>query len=727
MRKRMTVSLALMVMAQSIFGGVNFYSYQRVVDVKEHDLDSTIKYDTTISFQQQYIGPAQLERSDITITPKGAYLDIVEDALISGDVNQLQIDGLMSDFILRGSVPLPPKAAVTGLLTWKGDTCFMAELQPSKYNFDRSFIDSLKLTQMLDSKIALLQQQSESYYELTLSRVNLGERKHVRIRYILPNTGSGAAKYSVPVLFNSSSGNPRFVNVSILCNATDRSFYVATGSGDVLIKDTASVSIPYQPQISLNYAPKITSSLQLSSFASGPFRGNYALINTQLDDTILAKLSRPIQTVFLWHWNSPQQFVTNVNWMKGLSQYGQAVIDQAKKMKDAIVALKKRGYRCGLIHSIEGQNQAPFQTASLDDSSATRAINYLSKFDEHYMYNTYVNQADPDPNWVPQSGTADAIIEKSQKDFLAMMQTIKRLFKDTVQYRHIVLLTEGDGNSYYNKAFRDTLSQILDSVTVDFGGWWEQWRGVDLTNSAPVNSLTPYLGFNFPMFFPATVQLQIANGSQPYQFPLDGLHPGTFAVSARTDTEWDTLFSWTGFSSNGAITVKLQTKPTIFRAPMDSGLAKIWARDESHITDREETYPGGTFGILTKATYFQATTKNISPAIAHSIPFLTDDEIHANRTAIIAKKASAFVKEKIEWRHGILTLTSPAPLTKICLYDLAGRLIATIDPMKFAAGQTRYVIPLHSILRGKGFKLIIVKIVAGAQQKSFKLSLEGLR
>jgi hypothetical protein len=111
--------------------------------------------------------------------------------LLSGNVSQLDMKNMTENYMIKGTIPVPRKAAVTGLLTWKYETCYKAQLHPSKYNYDVSYLDSITLTKSLDSKVALLQQHSETLYEATFSHVALGERKHVRIRYLLPNTGSG--------------------------------------------------------------------------------------------------------------------------------------------------------------------------------------------------------------------------------------------------------------------------------------------------------------------------------------------------------------------------------------------------------------------------------------------------------------------------------------------------------------------------------------------------------
>jgi hypothetical protein len=325
--------------------------------------------------------------------------------------------------------------------------------------------------------------------------------------------------------------------------------------------------------------------------------------------------------------------------------------------------------------------------------------------------------------------SAEALIEKARSDFLAQIIQAKRLMNDTVQYRHIVVVSIGDISTQYFQNMADTVTSIIGSGTIDLTG--VQWRGIDIGATEPAGmsqSLSPYFGFNFPMFFPATVQLSVKTTDQPYLFPLDGVNPGPFAVSIRSQAQWDTVFNWTGFASNGAVTAATSTKPWIFSAPLDSGLAKVWAKDPSHIADREEIYPGGTFGIVTKATYLQATTKNISADVAHSVPFLTDDEIHTARTAVKkVKNALAAKNFAMVFHAGILIIRSPIAISKIEVFDLTGKLIMTIDPLRYIVAQGQYRIPLKSILHLKGIRAYIVRVSGVSLQKIITINLEGLR
>jgi hypothetical protein len=707
---------------------VAFYGYQKNFQV--HYNQDLKDYDTVITLVQQWLGPVQLEISEINVTPKGSYLDIVEDAWISGSVSTLNMKDMTDNFMIKGTIPIPNKAAVTGLLTWKNETCYKAELQPSRYNFDKSYLDSISLNQAMDSKIALLQQQSETVYEATFSHIDIGERKHVRIRYLLPDTGSGIGIYTVPVLFHSSATQaPRYTQLTVQANASSLAYNVVTANREMPIRDIASVSLPYQPNIVLKYASDAFSTMSITSFPDGPFAGNYALLNTEVNDSLLGKLSRPIQTVFIWRWNSPIAFIDYANQMKGLSSAAYQIINQASHMKATIQTLKKRGYSCGFTHLIEGQNVPAFQTREINDSSAAQAIAYLSKFDEQSLFSKYSDQPDPAPSWLPIQVAGESFIDKVRNDFFVQIASARRLMNDKTCFHHIILVSVGDVSTSFSKDLHDTLAAILDSATIDM--YSAQWRGVNTSATIPSGmnlKLVPYWGFNFPMFFPATVQLGIYNNDRPFLFPLDGVHPGSFAVSIRMQTAWDTVFNWTGFASNGEKTAVFSMTPYLFQNHSDSGLVKIWAKDENHLTDKEEIYPAGTFGIVTKAAFLQATIQNINTDIAKNVPFLQDNEIHAPRTRIASPcKPPTMPKIKIELHQGILSVTSSTVISKIEFFDLQGRLIGSIDPSRLKAGRNHYRIPLNILFNFKGLKMMVIKISSISQTKIFKLNLEGVQ
>jgi hypothetical protein len=81
-------------------------------------------------------------------------------------------------------------------------------------------------------------------------------------------------------------------------------------------------------------------------------------------------------------------------------------------------------------------------------------------------------------------------------------------------------------------------------------------------------------------------------------------------------------------------------------------MVKLWANDESHLTDKEEIYPAGTFGIVNKAAFLQATIDNKSDDI-FTHDFKTTAEISYLGVPLIVKGGIMRTKYWVFARLGI--------------------------------------------------------------------------
>jgi hypothetical protein len=702
---------------------MDFYSYRKYVPWN----------DSVELYAKQWLGYSQLESSEVTVTPKGGYLDIIEDAWISSDLTQLHLDGVTNDYFFQGSLPIPAKAAVTGVQTWKGDTLFRAHLKPASYLSDNRYPDSASVHQALDSRVILFQQNTSSGYELTLSRLSLGERKHVRIRYMLPNTGGGSASYSIPILFNTPNGaRPRFVTITVRADSGDLSYNLVTGQGEIQLRDSSSHIVPYQSSFNLLYAPRVSSTMHLTSFNQGAWAGTYLMLNTALTDTIIARLSKPIQTVFVWRWNSENGIVEYDQYMqlKGLSAYGYQLVGQARAIRDAAATLARSGNRCALIHSVTGRSDYTYTSPELDDSSQARLDAYLAQFDEQTLYQRYNKTGTPQPTWVPQKAPGVTEIERGRTEFVSALSRAADLLVDTsTSFRHTVVVSAGGVYTSRPKNMRSTVDSIFAGLTVYSDN--AQWLGVDVGASVPSmyeQGLQTWAGYYFPSFSPVTVQLKINNQAQPYSFPMSGRSLGTLAVALRTALDWDTTLQWIGFDQNGVVTSSTTESPQVFRTPMDSGLAKVWARDESHVAEKEEVYPGGTFGIVTKATYLQATMADMYFDYTETVPFLADEEIQAPRSPV-KRPVSAACRQTVSVKisGAMLCLESSHTLRALRVFDIHGRLVRTIDLRKYGAGSGSFRVPLSAIRPTGASSIFVVTIEGEGIHQSLKLTAGGIQ
>ncbi|HUI93416.1 MAG TPA: hypothetical protein VLX68_14305 [Chitinivibrionales bacterium] len=721
----MAAALAAPVCAQ-----IYFMTYQKVVDYQQVN-DSLL--DSTVNFSPVQLGTSQLEISELTINPRGSYLDVVEDAYLTGNISQVNVPNTIGSYFFKGLVQLPQNAVATGLETWIGDTLYRAKLLEAKYIVDVKTPDSSAVASSLDRRVAMLQQMSATVYEATFAHASIGMRRHVRLRYLIPNPGNGNTPYAVPVVFNDPNGqNPQFIRLTVYANTTDKQYYLGTSTGQIQLRDSTSQLIPYQSQVMLTYLPKALSVMHFTSFADGAWAGNYLLLNTALTDSTMMRLSKPIQTVFLWRWNAPAQMIDYSTGIRGLSGYAQTVISQAKLIKQNVATLRERGYSCGLLHSIEGVSALPYATQAITDSGPAAINAYLSTFDEQSLYAKYLNEPDPTPVWVPTAGSSEPMIQKARDDFLSLLKAAARLLADTsVAYRHVVLVTVGDATTAYQEDLRESTDSILAHTSIDASTGGNSWRGVDLSASLPwvtSQNLSQWQGFYYPSFSPVTVQLKIKTSQQAYSFPLASLEPSNFAISARVSGVWDTIISWVGFDPSGHITSSFTTAPLIISVPQDSGVAKIWAHDDNHLAEKEEVYPGGTFGIVTKSTFLAASLADTTIDTSATIPFLSDNEILAPRSALRSKVFSAkHFQPVVAFSHGFLDISNAGELTRIEFFDISGRLLLRLDPAQFRMSDGNYRIPLARFSVLKAHRVLIIRMSGKTDVRTMRIMTGGLK
>lgn len=707
-----TILNLLIFYVTSIYGYMEFLGYQKYI---EKD---------TLKFRQVKLGTLQLELSEIQITPKGSYLDIIEDAWISSNLTETQLSNLTEYYLFKGTLSIPAKAAVTGLHTWKYNTLFRAKLILARITLDKVFLDSLTLKDFVNKNISRLEKQSEDLYTVTFTSIDLGERKHIRIRYLLPNTGNGTAQYTVPILFHCpSSSPPKYVKVTVMADSLKHSYILKTTAGDIQLKDNSTVMIPYQQNLYLTYANNVPSAIHRTIFTDGTWQGNYLLLNTKVPDSVFTRLSHPMEAVFLLRWNRPFSFITIQNQMKTLSSFAYKVLDQFKAINQIIQQLSDRGHRCGFIHSVEGKDPLKFSVSSNGDQGYKELMSYIAMFNEQYLYDTYKDMPDDNPDWVLIENPGQTILEKSRAEFLYTLQTIKAMYATSQSYlKHFVVITAGSAPIGINIITPEQIDSLISGITCDATN--SSWRGVDCAKvmpSATEQNLQLWNGYYFPSFQPTTLDLKVYNTKQPFSFPLP-IDTKAFAIAIKSSSAWDSLFYWTGYYQ-GQVIGTTQSKPLIFDVPQDSGLVKVWARDENHVSEKEENNLGGVYGFVTKAMYLRAGIDDISSDTSTGVPFLTEGEIvpikPANQSAI--KLYSIWYS----YINGVLTFSALDKCIpqKLKVYDLKGRQLLSVDLSFYRNNNGNYLIKLGQLLRVCSSQMLFCTIQGIGINTTFKLIL----
>ncbi|MGB7568418.1 MAG: hypothetical protein WBM07_11185 [Chitinivibrionales bacterium] len=703
------------------FCSLDFYSYQ--MNITGQTADTVQTEDTVLNAVD--VGGSQLETSEITITPKGSYIDVVEDAWISGEFTQTYYDDLIDLYFFQGSISLPPRSVIGGLMIWNNTTAYQAELYPAVYSNQTVYPDSQMIAAGSKNDVCSVTQLSSTDYQVKITNVALGETKHVRIRYLMANSGPGTAQYRVPVLFDEGGQNPAYIKLTV--NATNAQKYILSGNlPSLTLSDTSTNMIPYQNSFVLTGDTAQASVVQLTTFASGAWKGNYLLLNTLIPDTVIGELSQPMETIFLWRWNSPQTFTQTANQSRVLSVYGQAAVSEAQSIGQVVSLLTSRGQKAGLVHSV--QNKAPkvFPLSSKNDTQFVRLQAYLAQFNPTYFL-TGANAGDyTRPDWAPQQVQASTATDSSRQELLHGISLSVGLYSsNNGVLHHLIIVSAGPIKDASISVTKADLDSLLKNTTCDAGS--AQWQGVDFSQAIPsaqTQNLEYYAGYFFPAFEPKSVSLRINHGTENYTFPLAPESNNTLALSAKSQAPWDTLFEWTGYNGNGQKTASAVSLPSINRVILDSGTVKIWAGDPNRLSDDQEENIGGVYGIITKAFGMRASTKDTVSSPGKSIAYLTNGQI-TMPLAVAKNPVSAMdlpSRFSFHMVDGYLILNLPVVGNHctLTIVDMAGRCLLKIKIAGFGAGG-RYRVPVKQLLADRFSRLFCARIEGDNFQKNFIL------
>jgi hypothetical protein len=693
------LSAAVAISASAAWAQFSFYGYRPY----------TPRDDSVAHYRQTRLGPVQLEDIEVRIVPRGGYLDITEDAWISGDLTEHGMHDLTDEYLYKGSLPVPDKAVVTGVQTWRYKTMYRARLKPTEYSTEQQYQDLYGLRRALDSRIILLLRHGENSYELMLSHAEIGARRHVRIRYLLPNTGSARAAYTIPVLLHQNhSQRPKFIRMTMHADADTHAYAVHTPSGAVRLSDSSSVIIPYQSSLRITSASQrldtLHTALHSTRFEDGPYRGTYTLLNTSVTDSLVRRLSRKMETVFIWRWNGYERLTAVENGIRTVSDYGKTIASQARRILDAMETLGRTDQPCALIHSRENGQIENMPMQLVRDTSSGGPREYLARFDQRSIYDRYKNVAEAhDASWMPRELDANeqTSYDREREAFLATLREAVGLFSGSdMMLRHIVLISAGKAPEGLRVLTRQKIDSLLDGATVDAAN--ASWRGVDIGDLLPSRAeqqLTEWRGFGTPGFQPSTIQCKLTSRSSahdPIVFPLEAAPGKAFAVSFKSAMEWNSRITWIGFDHLGAITDTLSAPTLYYDAPRDSGLVKIWAGDRDRSGNGNETLIGQRYGVLTKATFLQAGLSDTADDTG-ALPFLDDEEIVYPQPVIARRNNSRNGFQcRLIGAHLEVRLGAASPGAFLELYDPSGRLLLRLALARYHHGGGLYRIDLRA-------------------------------
>lgn len=714
------LAIAFLLAAPPAKAALDFHTYRIVENVKQVRRNGELEDSVYRTYELTRLGSTSLEASSLTLTSHGSYLSVVEEATLTGNIESRPRE-ITRDFLYQGSVPVPPLAAVHAVSVRHGDTLFNAKLRKMTYSLDDYFLDTTALKATLDARVAFLQQLGDGVFEATFSKVSLGEPVRVRVAYDLPFPGAPGAEIIVPVLFHPSGNPPRQAQITFFESTVGLpALQWLSESGRVTLSDSGTHTVSYASAFRFrrDEAAGTTASLQATTFEAGRLKGNYLLFKGGLDDSLMNRLSRPLEVTFLWRWNPPYRFVEFQNGLKTLSPLGLLVAQEARALKQIVEEMAPRGHRFGLYRSAPGYTDAFHPPAVLGSDGYKALLAYLDAFTEQRLYADYKDYEDKSLPWATKPWNDSGDIVKSRQDFLATLARIRDRFgNDPDALKHIAMIGFGGAPStLIDLKDPKAIEAVLDSVTlsnvlapwlgVDFGSVLATKANQDLRplqlESPLAVGLPPLL---FPVFQPTSVEYRAFTATRSHAVVMPFSRAAQRQAVIKAATPFHDSLQLQGIDALGRKTRILPLLPRMLRTPADSGLARLWAADPDRIAEDSEVEMGMRYGILTKGSYWGASVEDARTVQPEGTPVLPK--------VVRAGSAGSFRLEA-----GLLRITPPADLALASsnsiapvleIYDLRGKLVLRISLAAYRRGAG-FDVPLAALERlGKGRWYLVLR------------------
>ena len=717
---------------------MDFNSYAITKNTISHTLNGVTSESTQVSYELTRLGSTSLAASNITITSHGSYLSILEEATLTGNIDNRPHD-ITKDFLFQGSLPIPPLAALHSLAAIHGDTLFPAKLHKMTYSLDDSFFDTLALQSTLNDRVAFLQQLSDHSFEATFTKLSLGEPLRIRIEYDLPFPGAPGTFIHVPVLFDPSGDTPRQIQITFFEEAQNYpALQYLSDNGRVTLNTAGTHTFDYKKafEFKRDENPKTIATFQRSTFESGKLKGNYLLFKTGLNDSLMNLLTTPLEVTFLWRWNPPYNFVEFQNGLNTLSPLGQMAVTEARTLKQIILEMTPRGHRFGLFHSIPDQDPHFFPPAEINSDGYKKLLDYLDQFTETQIFNNYKDVKNNNLAWSASPWSDSTAILKSQSDFVNTLSKINAAFSHRSGIlKHIEMIGLGSTpTTLIDLNDPKKIESLMDSTTLS--NILATWPGIDLTqilnyklnhnlrpltiNSPLAAGLSPLL---FPVFQPTSIEYRAFTSSHSHAVVLPFKINAERECIIKSENAFEDTLELQGINELGQKTRILNIDPRISSSFTDSSLARLWAADPDRISEITEVDIGSRYGILTKGTYWSAGIHDGTKYVAKSTQPNTIGILPKNfqmRSGI----AYSLNKNYLRIFKSTQSPNESSSFNRIEIYNLRGQLILSLNLNQFINGDA-FDIPLQLLKNANQGTLLIV-LSSPQKMQAFKITMGGV-
>ena len=741
MKKNVLFSIAAAVGVIISSANAELYTVGLKRIITQRTVDDVKVYDT--SYTESFNGEINLRSVTVTVRPKGAYLDVVEEAVIAPQTSD--VSGIVENRI-SGSLELPERSTVVGFQLSTPDDDYEAMVEPAVQ------IDSTIDTTRGELLASLAYGGRSQYYwwtngrtviekrnrfDVTIKKVNAGKEYSTRIRYLVPNTGAPSATYQMRILQHSYSESPGVLELVYEEGDASGPCVLSVNGLNYALEGNKSIQIPYQQTFELSYAPESESMMHLTEVAEGDWSGKYLLLNTAIPEEILRQLSNEMEMVVLWRWNQPRTFVEKyynsyyydsysmpkpsedmvapVEY-KYLTGYGYQAVTQATAIGELVDEVTKCGSKAGLVHSVQGEEEEVFSLCRGGSDDFEKLRSYLRQFDRDYFEN--------DDDYCSVHGGAQNPPEDSTSgdEFINSIKLVHGLYSNGEGViKHLIIATCGPATASRNVVSLEEVDEMLGEVSVDCrNAVWTDVNFKTVRSNAREEDFVAMGQFNVPEFRPHSLMLSVSSETKEYLFPLSP-DQASFSILAKSTSEWNQELEWIGYDRDGAVMNSAALSATVHEAENDTGLIKLWAATNERLSDERETDIDKRYGVI--SPLYSLKIFPSYQGYEDKTGFAAIEEAYAKdggitRAAAPADATGVQASRRFLCRldqNGLsITLPGTSRAQHIRLFTLAGRLLADIDPLKFSSGHG-YFIPLRHLLHHTARQGVILVRIEGTE------------
>lgn len=711
--------------------------------ITERVVDDVVVYDT--SYVESSYTATHLRAVTVTVKPCGAYLDIVEEAVVAPQTSGMS--GVVENRIV-GSLELPERSTVVGFQLSTPEDDYEARVEPAVQ------VDSMIDTTRGEQVASLTYGGRSSYYrwrdgrslienrnrfDITIEQVKPGKEYRTRFRYLVPNTGTPAAIYHLSVLQHCYAESPGVLELVYEEGDVSGACVLSVNGLKYALEGNKSIQIPYQQTFQIAISPEAESMMHMTNVDDGDWSGKYLLLNTAIPEEILQQLSAEMELVVLWRWNQPKTFVEKYEshyysdyvveptviptpdlrvpiGRKYLTGYGYQAVTQATAIGNLVDEVTKCGSRAGLVHSVQREETETFPLCRRNTDDFVRLQSYLVQFDREYFVNS------DDYCHLPGGASGSVVDSTSGKEFVSSIKLVHGLYSNGEGIKkHLIIATCGPATASREVVRLEEVDGILREMSVDCANAvWTDVNFGTVQNNARDEALIPMGQFNVPEFRPHSLMLSVRSESKEYLFPLSP-DQASFSILAKSASDWNPRLEWIGYDRSGAVMNSAALEATVHEADNDTGLIKLWAATNERLNDEWEKNVDKRYGVV--SPLYSLKMYPSYQGYEDKVGFAAIEETYAAEpddiTGIVPADATGVqglseLHCRLDKNGLSIVLPGAAHARHIRFYTLAGRLLAEIDPQRYSSGHG-YFVPLRLLLQHAARQGVVLVRIEGVE------------